>query len=153
MAMQEPPHENVREVMPRGMILIVVGAHLDAERDDRPLAYRLRNEILSHLEADGEEAPRTPVVCTDLWYLNDETLRGEPTIAVGRPEVNACTAYLAGRIPTALVVEDRYRIQLDPELVETRACLWGMTGRDTAAAVEMFVGRYLEGWLGVVVGR
>ena len=137
-----------------GLLLIVVGASIEAEVTDRPLAYRLQGEIAAAPVGDGavggemnDRGRLTPVVCTDLWYLNTQPLRLRPTIAIGSPESNAATAFLATRMPTALVVEERYRIQLDPEYMEMKACLWGTSDRDTAAAVDVFVDRYLAEFL------
>ncbi|MEM6757638.1 MAG: hypothetical protein AAF586_10765, partial [Planctomycetota bacterium] len=78
-------------------VLIVVGAHLRAEAADRPLAYRLIEEIENWKERFAEQlgVEIEPTVCTDLWYLNHEELRSLPTICVGGPGVNALSAYLA----------------------------------------------------------
>jgi len=90
------------------------------------------------------DAPLEALVCTDLWYLNDSTLLAQPTIAIGRAEVNAGTAFLASRIPTALVIDDTLRIHVDPSFVELRACLWGVDPDATADAMELFADRHLE---------
>jgi hypothetical protein len=135
--------EHGREIDLDGTLLLVVGAHLEAELTDRALAYRLRETILE----TPCERRLLPIVCTDLWYLNNQPLRLRPTIALGRPEINAVTAYLASRVPTALVIEDAYRIQLDPELIDLKACVWGAEARDTAAALGCFIERYLPGYL------
>lgn len=128
-----------------------MGAHLAAEVSDRAIAYGLRRTILDWRPADApapdESASLRPVVLTDVWYLNDQALRLQPTICVGGPEVNAATAFHASRIPTALIVEDAYRIQLDPEGLDTAACLWGTDPVRTAEAVACFVARYLDAFL------
>jgi len=128
---------------------LVVGAKLEAELRDRPLAVRLRDRIAP---PDASPVPRDaghlqPIVCTDLWYLNDDALRLQPTIAIGRPEDNAATAFLAGRLPTAFVAEDSFRIQFDPELIDLHVCLWGQTTDQTEAAIGLFIDRYLNGFL------
>src|SRR5688572_24511798 len=87
------------------LLLIVVGAHLRAELHDRPLTDRL----LQAIRARGPARLR-PVVCTDVWYLNAPELHARPVIAVGDPSVNAATAYLSNRLPTALLIEDSLRI-------------------------------------------
>jgi hypothetical protein len=141
---QDPPTLDVERLLP-----IVVGAHLDAEVHDRPLAARLRNRIITW-QRDGHDEcddPLEPIVLTDLWYLNQQPLRLRPTIAIGPPEVNAATAYLAGKVATAFVAEDQFRIQLDPELIDERTCLWGSTPAATSRAVDLFAERYLEAFL------
>lgn len=135
------------------MLLIVVGADLRAETGDRPIAYRLRERVIERLgarhgpEKHGRPHPLTPVVCTDLWYLNNEPLRSRPTISVGGPEVNALTAYLADKLPSVLAVENVYLVQADPEMVDVVACCWGADGAATLAAVDAFADRYLDGFL------
>lgn len=129
----------------RKPILIVVGAHLSAEVYDRPLAYRLRERVLTVLESDD---PERVVVCTDLWYLNRDQLRELPAISVGGPTVNAFTAYLGDKLPSTFAVDGRLVVQAawDAPL----ACCWGIDAAGTAAAVEAFAERHLEQWLGAV---
>ena len=129
----------------RKPILIVVGAHLSAEVYDRPLAYRLREAVLGALGA-GE--PDRVIVCSDLWYLNRDQLRGLPAVSVGGPTVNAFTAYLGDKLPSAFAVDGRLVVQMDPE--GPLACCWGIDAAATAAAVEAFAERHLEQWLGAV---
>lgn len=124
------------------LLPVVVGAHPEAERHDRPRARRLADALRRRLDDDALE----PLVLTDLWYLNDRELRLRPTLAVGRPEVNAAVAALARDIPTRLVVDGRYRIQLDPEGIDPHACIWGATGEDEDAAVSIFIEKYLDAW-------
>jgi len=50
-------------------------------------------------------------------------------------------------LPTALVVEDLFRIHLDPELVDLHAVIWGTSPGRTADAVDCFVERYLDAYL------
>src|SRR5262245_12026225 len=107
-------------------LFIIVGADLRAEISDRPLAARLRDRIVQwqgQLQDHESAAPVTAielatiVVCTDLWYLNSRELMGLPAIAIGEPGLNAATAYLANRLPTAMVIEGRFRVHLDPEFI------------------------------------
>jgi len=125
-------------------LLIVVGAHLRAEVADRPLGERLRQRILDWQSETGCDAPLVPIICTDLWWLNDRDLQAQPTIAIGNPSVNAASAYFANRLPSALVVENSFEVQVDPELVCLQACLWGVDASATASAVEAFIERYLD---------
>jgi hypothetical protein len=139
--------QQVREVDPDRLMLIIVGAHLEAEMTDRALGYRLRERILDWQSAAGRAAPPNPVVCCDLWYLNNQPLRLRPAIAIGRPEINAASAFLAARLPSAFMIEQNYCIQLDPEYIDLNACLWGIDARNTVSAVDMFSQRYLGEYL------
>jgi hypothetical protein len=132
--------------VPEDLLVIVVGAHLRAEVADRPIAETLCLEILSRQER-AELAGPAPIVCSDLWYLNDQALQRRPTISVGAPEVNAATAHLGSRLATCFVIEGSLRIQLDPDYVDLRACLWGVDTAATATAVTLFGERYLDGFL------
>ena len=140
-------YDDVREPDPETVLAIVVGAHLEAEVADRPLAYDLRRRIRGWQDEIACDDPLEPLVLTDLWYLNEQTLRLRPTITIGRPEVNAATAYLATKVPTAFVADDAFRIQLDPELLDERVCIWGVDHRTTADAVDFFRERYFDEFL------
>ena len=143
------PAESAHELEDDQLLLIVVGADLRAELSDRPVAYRLREQILRWYDEHGDEvdAPLEPTLCTDLWYLNDRSLTDRPVVAVGDPEINAASAYLANYLPTAFVVEQTLRVHLDPEFVQRSACLWGVNTSATVSAVDAFVERYLDTYL------
>lgn len=132
------------------MIMIVVGAHLRAEVDDRPLAQRLCETMRARIASSASQrrdSTLNPVICTDVWYLNNAELHERPVIAIGEPGVNAATAYFCNRLPTALMVENVFRVHLDPEFLEPRACLWGACSASTSAAIDVFVERYLDSFL------
>ena len=95
------------------LLLVVVGAHLRAELTDRPLAYMLVDRIEGWQQRHVEADPLVPLVCSDLWYLNATELLSRPTICLGRPGVNATSAYFANRLPTAFVLEETFQVQLD----------------------------------------
>ena len=137
---------------PAKYLLIVVGSTLRCELTDRPLGYRLRESILrwqdDALEDEIDEAARrTPVVVTDVIYLNDSGLMSMPAICIGAPTSNAASAYHASRLPTAFVMEDVMRVQLDPEFIDAKAALWGVDGSSTISAVDLFAERYLPDFL------
>ncbi|MHC4306578.1 MAG: hypothetical protein ACYSW2_19180 [Planctomycetota bacterium] len=134
-------------VDPQHLLMIVVGAHLEAELADRPLGYRLQNDVVRWQQETPEADPLAPIVCTDLWYLNARELMLRPTISVGRPEHNAVSAYLANRLPTALVIDRSLQVQLDPEFITLQACVWGVDEPATRSGVDLFVERYLESFL------
>jgi hypothetical protein len=137
------------------LILIVTGAHLHAEVGDRPVAYSLRQRILDRLRdsGDGENARPQVVVCSDVWYLNNDPLRSRPTISVGGPGVNALTAFLADKLPSAFAIEDRLIVQADLEFQECVACCWGADIGSTAAAVDAFCERYLDAFMEAAQSR
>ena len=133
-------------------LLIVVGSTLRCELRDRPLGYRLREAVLrwqdESLEDEiDEEARRVPVVVTDVLYMNDSTLMSMPAICIGSPNSNAASAFHASRLPTAFVMEDVMRVQLDPEYIDAKAVLWGVDGTSNLSAVDLFVERYLPPFL------
>ena len=142
-------------LVPDQLMLIVVGASLRAELTDRELAYRMRERVLrwedEHEQSHGID-PLTPVVCSDLWYMNDQPLLARPVISIGDPETNAASAFLGGRLPTAFVIDDTLRIHLDPEFHDVRASLWGVRHAATASAIDVFTERYFDAFLGAAHG-
>jgi hypothetical protein len=138
------------EIQTDRLILIVTGAHLLAEASDRPIAYGLRRQMAEWLAEHGHrEDPENPrlVVCSDVWYLNNDPLRSRPTISIGGPGVNALSAYLADKLPSAFSVENVMLVQADLDFVEVVALCWGMDAAATAGAVEAFAQRYLDGFM------
>ncbi len=135
------------------LLLVVVGAHLRAEVADRPLAYGLCDRIRSWIQDHGQEmnVPLEPVVCSDVWYINNAPLQRRPTISVGGPGVNALSAYYADKLSSALVHDNHLVIQLDPELVDLRVSLWGMDHQLTVEAMKVFIQKYLTPYLRAVV--
>lgn len=142
--------------MPEELVLIVVGAHPRAEVGDRPWAYELARRIDERIRARSSLAPSShptspsrlsALVCTDLWYLNDRALRARPSVSVGAPGVNAFTASLADRLPTAFVVDGKYAVQFDHDSPDAIACCWGADPALTGAAVEAFCARVLDEFL------
>lgn len=133
------------------LLLIVVGAHLKAEQSDRPTAYLLRDQIGAWLQANvngaGVRPPLVPLVCTDVWYLNDTSLSTCPTISIGAPGVNAYTAYLADKLPSTFVIDDQLIVQMDPEFGDLTAACWGSSHALTQQACSIFVERYMDSFL------
>lgn len=141
----------------RARVLIVVGAHLRAEAMDRPLAYLLREKVLGWLrqnvtppEKEGPVDSRV-VVCSDVWYMNQESLRGKATISVGGPEVNAFTAYVASRLPSLLAVEGKLIVQGEASFEPAVVAVWGSHAEQTGRAVAAFEQRYLDAFLRTVM--
>ncbi len=129
------------------LLLVVVGAHLRAELTDRPLAYMLVDQIEAWQQRHVEADRLAPLVCSDMWYLNAAELLSRPTICLGRPGVNAASAFFANRLPTAFVLEETFQVQLDLEFITMQACVWGVNAAATASGVELFEDRYLDSFL------
>ena len=141
------------DIDPDRLLLIVVGAHLQAELHDRPLAYRLLDAMQEqlHHQTGGTDWPVTPMVCTDVWYLNNRELQRRPAVSIGGPGVNALSAYLHPKLPTALAVEDQLVIQLDVEMVELRCAIWGIDAGHSNSAAELFQKKYLPDYIRAVL--
>ena len=147
--MPKTPDQDPGQIDSDALLLIVVGAHPRAEMTDRPVAYRLRDRMTAWLisKFPDDDPPLTPMVVTDLWYLNDNALRRCPSVSIGGPGVNAFSAYLGDKLPSAFVVDDRLMVQMDLDLTDLIACCWGVDGPATGDAVEAFVNRYLDDFL------
>jgi hypothetical protein len=140
------------------LLLIVVGSHLRAETADRPIAYKLRERTVKMMstlveKAEDEQDPVDIVVCTDVWWLNNDGLRECPTISIGGPGVNALSAYLGDKLPSAFVVDDQMIVQMDVELSTEWVCIWGVDHERTVAVCDIFADRYLERFLRTVLER
>lgn len=139
-------------------VMIVVGSHLRAEERDRPLAggLKARIEHWRDMHAAQLDVPLTPLICTDLWYLNHADLQRRPTICLGGPGVNALQAINANqseddapeqedRVPEAL--EPRVTIMIDPDYTHLRVGIWGTDTDLTEKGVQLFEERYLDDYL------
>ncbi len=132
-------------------ILIVVGAHPQAERHDRPLAYSLKEKICKQLDSAGCSEPEV-MVCSDLWYLNHEDLFRCPVVAIGNPSVNAASAYLTRRLPPTLTIDGSLQIQFDGSLGYPRASAWGMSHAETNRAVDRLWEKHGEEFIAGIAG-
>src|SRR5215213_4012729 len=145
------------EIDPQRLIWIVVGVQLRAELGDRPLAYRIEKELRDRLDAllekppEGELPGLSPVVITDVYYLNNEPIQSRPAISVGGPAMNAFSAMLVDQLPTAVAVEDTLVIQMDLEMKDLRCAVWGMDHLDTVRAIDLFIAKYLDPFVAGVV--
>ncbi len=149
-----PPSLDPQDLDPSRLLLVIVGAHPAAEVADRPLARLVVERIdwWRRAHPDTASVPLAPLVLTDLWYLNAPDLANRPAICIGHPEHNAASAWLVGRLPSALVIQDTCQVQVDPEFARLQACVWGVNHRATAAAVDLFADRYLDGFLAAAHG-
>jgi hypothetical protein len=119
---------------------------------DRPLAYRLRERIAGLLAAE-DEADRDVIVCSDIWWLNNDDLRARPTVCIGGPGVNALTAYLADKLPFVFSVEGVLGVQMDLDFVDPWVTCWGVNEAGTADAVRAFEDKYVEHFVRRAIGR
>ena len=127
------------------LLLIVTGSTLRAEERDRPLAYYLQQKIAA-AAADLDVTFRT-VVLADFRWMNDDPLQVLPTISLGGPGVNALAHKWFDEVPFSLAVDEQYCIQMDPDLDEPRASIWGMDNPTTQIAVSVFIDRFLPQFL------
>ncbi len=131
------------------LLLIVTGSTLRAEQMDRPLAYYLKQRIEQAIKAapgDGLAGYQVAVIA-DFRWIHDESLQDSPTITVGGPGVNELTHRWLEEVPVALAFNERYFIQLDPDLEEAQASIWGMDNPTTQIAVAVFLDRFLPRFL------
>jgi hypothetical protein len=137
--------------VPPPLAVIVTGSHALAELFDRPLAYRLRGKLVRALTDDEAiDADHRVLVCSDIWYMNQAGLRSLPTVSIGSPNVNALAAYYAPRLSSVLTVDGVFMVQLDSSGPAPLASCWGIDPASTAAAVESFEKRLLEGFVAAV---
>ena len=127
------------------LLLIVTGSTLRAEESDRPLAYYLQQQVAKAAEA--LDATFRVVVVADFRWMNDDNLQVLPTITLGGPGVNALAHKWFDEVPFALAVDEQYCIQMDPDLDEPRASIWGMDNPATQIAVAVFIDRFLPRFL------
>jgi hypothetical protein len=134
------------------VLLIATGSTLRAEEMDRPLAYYLKQRIeqaLAEVIAAGREGLEDYVVrvVADFRWIHDEALQSFPTISLGGPGVNALARRWLEEVPVSLAVGERYFIQMDPDLTDPRASVWGMDNATTQIAVSVFIDRFLPPFL------
>ena len=133
-------------------LLIVTGSTLQAEDMDRPLAYYLKQRIedcVSQASANRQSGLEDYLVriVADFRWIHDEPLQSLPTISLGGPGVNALSHRWLEEVPVSLVFSERYFVQMDPDLTEPRASIWGMDNASTQIAVSVFVDRFLSRFL------
>jgi hypothetical protein len=146
------------DIDPDRLIWIVTGVQLKAELGDRPLAYRVEQEIRDRLATlleppDAGEPPRlAPVVVSDVYYLNNDDAQKGPTISIGGPGMNALSASLVEQLPTPVAIENALVVQMDLDMNDLRCAIWGMNHLDTVRAVDTFIAKgYLDTFVKGVV--
>lgn len=133
---------------PARLLLIVTGSTLRAEEVDRPLAYYFKQRVEQYQA--GHEPPGGSWdvrVIADFRWIHDEPLHALPTISVGGPGVNALAHRWLEEVPVSLAVDEQYYLQMDPDLDEPRASIWGMDNATTQIAVSVFLDRFLPRFL------
>jgi hypothetical protein len=136
------------------LLPVVVGAHPRSEIADRPLANRLVAAIRQWQRQHEEKSDLRliPMVMTDLWYLNDQELLLQPTIAIGEPGLNAASAYFGTRLPRAYVVDGQLQVLADLEFLEPSVTMGGADALATRTALDWFIARHLARFLESVHG-
>jgi hypothetical protein len=130
------------------LLLIVAGSTLRAEEVDRPLAYYLKQRVEQYLaEHEATTGPMQVRVVADFRWIHDEGLQTLPTISVGGPGVNALAHRWLEEVPVSLAVDERYYLQMDPDLAEPHVSLWGMDNATTQIAVSVFIDRFMPRFL------
>jgi hypothetical protein len=134
------------------LLLVVTGSTLRAEEMDRPLGYYLKRKLehaLNNAVSEHRHALENfrVLVIADFRWIHDEALQALPTISVGGPGVNALAQEWLEDVPVSLAFGERYFIQMDPELSELRASIWGMDNTTTQIAVSVFLDRFLPRFL------
>lgn len=133
---------------PARLLLIVTGSTLRAEEVDRPLAYYLRQRAEQYqAEHEPPGGPMDVRVISDFRWLHDDALHDCPTISVGGPGVNAVAQRWLEEVPVSLAVDQQYFLQMDPDLEEPRASVWGMDNATTQLAVAVFLDRLFPRFL------
>jgi hypothetical protein len=142
--------------LPFRLLLIVTGSTLRAEEMDRPLGYYLKQRIEEALSGHtdkasskhgGELSDYQVRVVADFRWMHDDFLQSRPTISLGGPGVNALTHRWLEEVPISLAYNERYFIQMDPDLADLRVSIWGMDNPMTQIAVSVFLDRFLTRFL------
>lgn len=143
------PDDDDEQVTGRNLplLLIVTGSSLRAEEVDRPLAYYLLRQIEQRLAETHPEVEDKGRVLSDLRWLNDEPLQDLPTLSLGGPGVNLLAHRWLEELPISLAIDNEYYIQMDPDLQDLRASVWGMDNASTQIAVSAFIQRFLPRFL------
>ncbi|MGH7701631.1 MAG: hypothetical protein ACREMO_00920 [Gemmatimonadales bacterium] len=128
-------------------VVVVTGSDLRAEERDRPIAYRLKEEIDRR---GAGHAFRRAVVVGDTWFLGNRIFHLNPTIAIGGPGVNGLSQQCFEALPTIWTQDERIFVQADFEAEAKRASLWGVDAAATAEAAVVFI---REGFLDELLRR
>ena len=136
------------EISAARLLLIVTGSSCGPRRSIAPwpTTSASRSRTASPARA-AEGGPYQVRVVSDLRWLHDETFQDRPTISVGGPGVNLLAHRWLEELPLSLAVEDQYFLQMDPDLDELKASIWGMDNPSTQIAVSAFVNRFLPRFL------
>ena len=119
-------------------ILIVVGIDLKPEEFDRPIAYRLKQEI-EKSPLCGDHPFRKCLVISDGLYTNDKIIQACPSIVIGGPGVNSAASQLVDKLPVYYSQDNRFFIQLDKEFKNSKISIWGMDREATEEAVDKLI--------------
>ena len=86
-------------------------------------------------------------VVADFRWIHDEPFHAVPTISLGGPGVNALAHRWLEEIPFLFKADGRFFVQMDPDMEDLRASVWGMDNATTQIAVSVFADRFLPRFL------
>ncbi|MBX3402926.1 MAG: hypothetical protein KF699_05870 [Phycisphaeraceae bacterium] len=133
---------------PARPVHLVVGSVSAAQAHDLPAARRVLHDLAAALRARA--APAAPQIVTDFHRLADDALAHLPCICIGHPEVNALSAFLADKLPPALVIDGALAVQFNIADREPVALLWGVDHAATNRAADLFTQRFLDAFADAV---
>ena len=123
-------------------------------KENEEFMWRLADEQIDTFLSRGKcefmddfAQPFAVLVVSDLRWIHDEVLQQLPTISLGGPGVNILAHRWLEELPLSLAVDEQYYLQMDPDLDELRASLWGMDNPTTQIAVSAFIQRLLPRFL------
>jgi hypothetical protein len=128
----------LREIRPdrNETVLITIGSGISSQLQDGMAAERLREAI----NRKGRGLPfRWAAIVTDTALLQDQVYTRCPIISVGGRIANQFTARMEESQQEEPGSPSGVHIQHSTKPGERQVALWGNTGEETAAAVEMFV--------------
>ena len=134
------------------LLWIVTGVQLNAELGDRPLAYRVEQELKARLiellppTPPGELPALIPTVISDVFFLNSED-DGVQAQSHHQHRRARCERPF-GRLDQGTPDDRRDRKHAGgadgPGNARSPLRVWGMNHLDTVRAVDLFVSKYLD---------
>jgi pyrimidine deaminase RibD-like protein len=125
-------------VLNRDTVFIVVGNGLVSELLDRPSAGRLRDAI--NVKGIGKRFRRAIIVGAYLWSVESHISKA-PIISVGSGEANSASCQILADAQKANI--SRFPLRTGFGIYgpgpPPRVVLWGITAKDTLAAVEEYI--------------
>ena len=117
---------------------------------DRPLGYYLKQRIEQSYERQPPAAARGwKTILSGSWptFAGFTMSHFKPTDNLTGARCQRSGPSWLEEVPVSLAFSERYFIQMDPDLSEPRASIWGMDNATTQIAVSVFVDRFLPRFL------